>query len=68
MEVGDEGSQAPKRKNIESDGELVEIEGKKKKENVKGPTFEIKEYEFSEVQEASSGKFKSRNDIYDKYK
>lgn len=47
-----------KRKNIESDGELVEIEGKKRIENVKGPTFEIKEYEFSEVQEASSDRFK----------
>ena len=41
---------------------------RKKKEKVRGTTFEIQEYEFSEVQEVSSDKFKSRTDLYDQYK
>ena len=44
----------------ELEGELVYIEGTKKKEKVK-------EYEFPELQEASSDRFKSRNELYDRY-
>ena len=64
----DEDIEAPKRKIIELEAELVDAQSQEKKEKVKGPSFEIKEYEFSEVQEASNGRFKSRNDLYDKYK
>ena len=48
--------------------EVVEAEIKKKKEKIRGSSFEVQEYEFSEVQEASSDKFKSKDDLYDRYK
>ena len=35
---------------------------------MKGPAFEIKQYEFFEVPKASTNKFKSRVELYDKYK
>ena len=57
-----------KGKKNELEGELVEAESKKKKEKVKGPAFEIQEYDFSERQERPNNKFKSRNDLYDNYR
>ena len=48
--------------------EVDEFENKKEKGKFKGPAFEIQEYEFSEVQEASSDKFKSKADLYGRYK
>ena len=48
--------------------EVVEDEIIKRKEKFKGPSFEIQEYEFLEVHEASSDKFRSKTDLYDKYK
>ena len=47
---------------------MTEYESKKWKGKFKGPAFEIQEYEFSEVQETSSDKFKSITDFYDQYK
>ena len=34
--------------------------------NVKGPTFEIKEYAFSVTPEGSTDKFKTRAELFDK--
>ena len=48
--------------------EVVDVESEKKKENVNNLSFEIQEYEFSEVQEVSSDKFRSKINLYDKYK
>ena len=46
MDIYQEGSlETSKRKKIETEGdslELINIEGKKKKMKVKGPTFEVK--------------------------
>ena len=48
--------------------EVIEPEVEKNKRKVKGSTFEVQEYEFSEVLETSTNKFKPRADLYDKYK
>ena len=48
--------------------EVVEVESEKKKEKVNNLDFEIQEYEFSEVQEVSSDKFRPKTNLYDKYK
>ena len=58
----------PKGKKTKLEGEIVEAEGKENKEKFKGPAFEIQEYDFSEVHEASSDRFRSTTDLYDKYK
>ena len=60
-----------KRQNIEVEGELVEVvkdESKKIQVNIKGLAFEMQQYEFSEVPKTSIDKFKSRAELYDKYK
>ena len=67
----EESSKIAKRQKIEAKGVLVEvvkIESKKKQVKIKGPTFEVKQYKLSEVPETSTDKFKSRFDLYDKYK
>ena len=48
--------------------EVVEDEIIKRKEKFKGPSFEIQECEFSEVDEESSVKFRSKTDLFDAYK
>ena len=48
--------------------EVTQPEVKKEKGKVKGPSFEVQEYKFSEMPETSSDKFKFRTDLYDKYK
>ena len=72
METEEEkNSETFKRQKTKYERELVEVmevENKKGKGKVKAPTFEIKEYEFSQVQEASSDKSKSIIDLYDQYK
>ena len=68
---GEEISEIAKRQKIEVEGELVEVvktESKKKQGKVKGPSFEVQQYKFSEVPKASSDKFKSIFELYDKYK
>ena len=65
----EEISEIAKRQNIEAEGELVEVfksKSKKGKVKVKGLAFEVNEYAFSEVPEASTDKFKSIADLYDK--
>ena len=60
-----------KRQKIEVEGELVEVpntEGKKKQMKVKGPAFEVKEYDFFETNEGSTDQFKTRDELFDKYK
>ena len=59
------------KKNIGDEGEFDEVvktEIKNKQVKIKGPSFEMQQYEFSEVPETSTDKFKSRDDLYDKYK
>ena len=42
--------------------------GKKMKEKVQGPNFQIHEYSFAEAQgSGSSDRYKSRNDLYTRY-
>ena len=69
MEIEEEENlETSKRQNTESEGQLVEVieaSNKKGKGKVKGPSFEIQEYEFSEVSEESSEKLKSKSDLYD---
>ena len=62
---GEEISEIAKRQKIEAKGELVELvktETKKKEVNIKGPTFEVQQYEFLEFLETSTDRFKSRAD------
>ena len=51
METEEEGSsETTKQQNIEVEGELVEVvrtETKKKQVKIKGPAFEMQQYEFS---------------------
>ena len=68
MEVEEEDSETSKRKRTELKKELVEVGSKKLKEKVQDPAFEVQEYNFSEAQEGSSDRFKSRNDLYDIYR
>ena len=62
---GEESSEIAKRQNIRAEGELVEVvktESKKKLVKIKGPTFEVQQYEFLEFLETSTDRFKSRAD------
>ena len=73
METEEEeaSSKTNKRQKVEARGELVEVvktETQKKKVKIKGPVFEMQQYEFSEVLETSNDNFKSKSDLYDKYK
>ena len=51
MDKEEEGTaKTPKNKNIEEMGQIIQVEdvkGKNKHMKVKGPTFEVKEYDFS---------------------
>ena len=47
---------------------MVEDEDKKKEVKFKGPTFEVKEYAFLETPEGYTNKFKSRAELYDRYR
>ena len=62
MQIEEEkNSETIKRQKKYFEGQLVEVsepEVKKKKGNVRELAFEVQEYEFSKVQEASSDKFK----------
>ena len=67
---GEEISETTKRQNIEAGEELVEVvktRRKKKQVKIKGPSFEVQQYEFLEVPKTSIDKFKSKSDLYDKY-
>ena len=72
MEIEEEvSSKTNKIRKIEVEGELVEVvktEAQKKQVKVKGPIFEMQQYEFSEVPQTSTDRFKSRAELYDKYK
>ena len=72
MEIEEEeNSESSKSKNTKSEGESVEVsedENNKGKMKVKGPSFELQEYEFLKVLETFSDKFRSKTDLYDKYK
>ena len=48
--------------------EVVKTETQKKQVKIKGPVFEMKQYEFSKVPRTSTNRFKSRAKLYDKYK
>ena len=48
--------------------EVVKTKGKKNKMKVRGPTFQIKSYAFSEAPKGSTYGFKSRYELFDKYK
>ena len=47
---------------------MTKDKDKKKHMNVKGPTFEIKEYSFSKTPKESADQFKTRAELFDKYK
>ena len=47
---------------------MIKIEGKKKQKKLKGPALEVKEYAFFETPKGSTNKFKSRDELFDKYK
>ena len=52
-------------------GKLVQVAGgkcKKKQIKVKGPTFKVQEYEFSQPPEGSTKRYRSNTDIFEKYK
>ena len=58
-----------KRQNIDVEGQLVEVtepEVKKKQGKVKGPTFQVQEYEFSKVPKTPSDNIKSISELYEK--
>ena len=44
------------------------VKGNKKNMKVKGPSFEIKEYVFSDTPKNSTYQFKTRVELFDKYK
>ena len=59
------------KKNIEKAGKLVQVtkdRGKKKQMKVKGPAFEIQEYTFDNIPEGDAYKYKSKDELIDKYK
>ena len=47
---------------------MIKTEGKKNKMKVKWPAFEVKEYSFLETLEGYTDKFKTRAELYDKYR
>ena len=52
---------------MDSNKEMVEVEGKKMKGKVQGLDFQIHECSFTEEQESgSSYRYKPRNDLYSK--
>ena len=64
MEIEEEetSSETNKRQKVEAEGELVEFfkpETQKKKVKIKGPVFEVQQYEFSEVPQTYIDRFKS---------
>ena len=46
----------------------MKVSGNKKQMKVKGPAFEIKEYSFSEAPKGTKDKFKTRFELFDKYR
>ena len=73
MEIEEEEASSKKNKTqkVETEGELVEVvktETQKKKVKIKGPVFEMQQYEFSKVPHTSTYMFKSKAELYDKYK
>ena len=72
METKEEdNSQTSKKQKIDAEGDLLKVtntESKKRQMKVKGPTFEIKEYAFSKTLEESIDKFKTRAELFDKYR
>ena len=46
---------------------MIEVNVKKKQMNIKGPTFEVNEYDFSETPEGSKDQFKTRPELFGKY-
>ena len=63
MEVEEEDSETSNRYKTKLEKQLVEVgNSKKMKGKSQGPAFEVQEYNFSETQEGSGDKFKSRSD------
>ena len=59
----------PKKQKLDDAGQLVQgasEKGKKKQVKVKGPTFEVQEYDFSQTPEGSTNKYRSKTKIMDK--
>ena len=72
IETEEEGIlETAKNQNIEAEGELVQVvktKIKKRKVKIKRPTFEMQQYEFLEVPDTSTNKFKYKAALHDKYK
>ena len=72
MDTKEEGTtKTPKKKKIEETGKIVQVEnvkGNKKNTKFKGPAFEFKEYTFSETPKDSTSQFKTRAELFDKYR
>ena len=73
METKEEeaSSDTNKRHKVETKRYLVEFvkaEAQKKQVKIKGPVFEMQQYEFSEVSQTSTDRFRSRTELYDKNK
>ena len=71
-------TQTSKNKKVEEEGQMVQVtetKGRKKQMKfkgpaleIKGPIFEIKEYAFSETPKDSTSQFKTRVELFDKYR
>ena len=67
----EDATNTPKKQKLDDARKLVHVaggKGKKKQLKVKGPAFEVQEYEFSQTPKGSTNIYKSKTELLDKYK